>query len=263
MAPVAQLLQYGISAYGLCIVLGAGLAVLYAAASGQRRGLLWEDIAVVAFCGIGFGFLGAKLLYLFTAFSPAQLWLLVRRGTFDVVLSGGFVFYGGLCLGVLGCLLGAKLTRADPGALEDTLATALPLAHGMGRIGCFFAGCCYGIPTKSPVHVLYETAAGGAPIGIPLAPVQLMEAGLLFGLFGLLAVFGEKIPRRVFPVYLMAYAGIRLVTERYRGDAVRGMLYGVSTSTWISTAVLLAGVLLLLHRIRNWKNCIRQAKSGH
>ncbi len=57
----------------------------------------------------------------------------------------------------------------------------LPLGHAFGRIGCFFAGCCYGISWKH--GFVYHSTVGFTPIGVPLLPIQLIEAGTLLVLF--------------------------------------------------------------------------------
>ena len=125
---------------------------------------------------------------------------------------------------------------------------AVPLAHAFGRIGCFFAGCCYGIPYDPPIGICLKNAIGTAPTDIPLFPVQLLESGLDFLLAGLLQLCFRKRTRKtdVIPFYCIGYAGIRLFTERFRYDTERGIYFGLATSEWISLALAICGVLLLL-----------------
>ena len=63
-------------------------------------------------------------------------------------------------------------------ATSDLFAPGLALGHGIGRLGCFAAGCCWGKPTPLPWAVTFNNpnATTGVPLGIPLHPTQLYEA---------------------------------------------------------------------------------------
>ena len=107
---------------------------------------------------------------------------------------------------------------------------------------------CYGIPYDPPIGICLKNAIGTAPTDIPLFPVQLLESGLDFLLAGLLQLCFRKRTRKtdVIPFYCIGYAGIRLFTERFRYDSERGIYFGLATSEWISLALAICGVLLLL-----------------
>ena len=148
-----------------------------------------------------------------------------------------------------------KQRRLSFDSLGRDLVPALPLFHAFGRVGCFLAGCCYGIPAPAGwLGVTFPASAVEAPSGVPLLPVQLYEAAgcvLLFLLLDHLTDRGWP-GGRLLALYLALYAVFRFLLEFLRGDAVRGSLGPLSTSQVISLAVL-AGVLLaeLLHHRRN------------
>ena len=54
----------------------------------------------------------------------------------------------------------------------------IPIMHAFGRVGCFFAGCCYGRPYKGFGAVTFPEGSQG-PSGVSLFPVQLVEAILV------------------------------------------------------------------------------------
>ena len=114
----------------------------------------------------------------------------------------------------------------------DVFAPGIALGHVTGRLGCFAAGCCYGRPTNVPWAVIFTNplaaANVGTPLGIPLHPTQLYEAGAeLLILVVLLATErrGRPFPGRTFWLYMFLYAISRYIIEFYRGDP-RGAIFG-------------------------------------
>ena len=191
--------------------------------------------------------IGAKLLLLVVDFdqfttSPDQLLSLAR--------SGG-VFYGGLILSVLVAFWYISRHRMPFWTTCDVFAPGIALGHVTGRLGCFAAGCCYGRPTDVSWAVIFTDPAAaanvGTPLGIPLHPTQLYEAGAELIILGLLLDGerrGRRFPGRTFWAYMLLYAMSRYVIEIYRGDP-RGMVFDVmSTSQFIS--MLLAPLSLVM-----------------
>ena len=190
--------------------------------------------------------IGAKLLLLVVDFdqfrrSPADLLSLAR--------SGG-VFYGGLILAVLVAFWYVHRHRLPLWTTCDVFAPGIALGHVTGRLGCLAAGCCYGRPTALPWGITFTNplaaANVGTPLGIPLHPTQIYEAGAeLLILLVLLGTErrGRPFPGRTFWGYMFLYAVSRFIIENYRGDP-RGMVLGFSTSQFIS--LLLAPLSLVM-----------------
>lgn len=106
--------------------------------------------------GIIGGISGAKLLYLIVDFpnliaSPETALLRLA--------SGGAIFYGGLIGGILGGYLYTHVYHLNAIEFFDIAVPCLALAQAFGRIGCFFNGCCYGIPYNGPGAVHYPVGA--------------------------------------------------------------------------------------------------------
>ena len=103
----------------------------------------------------------------------------------DIVMlnNGGLSILGGI-LGILGYVAYACKTYTLPFALiADRAALYAPLGQAIGRVGCFFAGCCHGITTDVPWALVYTHKHSMAPCGVPVHPTQRYSMGLLLLLF--------------------------------------------------------------------------------
>jgi phosphatidylglycerol:prolipoprotein diacylglycerol transferase len=138
----------------------------------------------------------------------------------------------------------------------DLFAPGIALGHVLGRLGCLLAGCCYGRPTDAPWAITFTnplaSANVGTPLGIPLHPTQVYDAGAELLILALLLATerrGRPFAGRTFWLYMLLYGLSRFVIEFYRGDD-RGILMGVSTSQAVSLLVVPAAVFMLL-RLRD------------
>lgn len=220
-----------IPVYGLCIVTGiiTGGCVAKFLCSQQNRNFL--DFIIIATMTLCFGFITAKILYILITFPISDFFIVVAKMLFgkdNSILASGFVFLGGLPGGLLGYFLGTKIAKCKLFDFTDIFAVIIPLVHGFGRIGCFFAGCCYGrfVP--------------GTMISFP---VQLLESGVLFLLALFLFVGFMKNQRHLLFGYLFSYAMIRFFLEYLRGDTIRGYFGIFSTSQWICIGI---GILSII-----------------
>jgi len=105
----------------------------------------------ITFLAIIFGILGAKLFHIFENF---QSFLNDPAGEF--FSPGGLIFYGGLITAVTAVYFYIKKEKISFLFIMDSIAPALALAYGIGRIGCHLYGDGdYGIPTKLPWGTIY------------------------------------------------------------------------------------------------------------
>ena len=162
---------------------------------------------------------------------------------------GGFVFYGGLIGGVFGAWLYCWQFRLRLFDYANLIVTAIPIIHGIGRIGCFCAGCCYGKPMDPPLGLLFN-ASPVAPHDVYLFPVQLLEVFTNLIIFVILMVYTNKksCPRHGgLALYMCWYAVTRFLIEFLRYDDVeRGFIGFLSTSQFISLFILAGGILLFI-----------------
>lgn len=242
MHPVlARFGDFALHTYGLFAAIGfiAGLAL--AAAGGPRAGVpktVVQDAGAPLLLG---GLLGARLFYVFFhagEFAGAPLEVLR-------VWRGGLMWQGGLLGGVLAGVVYFRRKKIPLGAAADLLAPGVALGQAFGRIGCFFAGCCYGAVCRWPWAVTFHAPDSLAPRGVPLHPTQLYDAAANFFIAAALWFWGRR-PGfaggrgRLAFGYLALASAARLGMEAFRDDA-RGLLGPFNATTVLAVVLLLLG----------------------
>jgi len=246
MLPRLQLFGINIAMYGLMILIGTFVGISIAVLRGKKYNLGRDDI-MFSSCYAGIGLIvGAKLLFIITIipslFTNGELYFSDHK-LFLSVLFTGFVFYGGLIGAFIGYYIYCRQFHIPFIAMLDLITPSIPLIHAFGRIGCFFAGCCYGITYHGAFHVIFHQSIS-APNEVPLLPIQLIESGInllvSIGLF----ISSKRLrkPGQIFGIYIIYYAIMRFVIEFYRGDVARGIFFGFSTSQWISLILIPIGL---------------------
>ena len=252
MLPFVTILGRSLPMYGLLGLLGFLLGLLFVILRAPRFSLSRDDAAYIyVFAALG-ALAGAKLLYLLTVLP--RLAELVRSGSGAAALlayvSGGFVFLGAVPGGLAAARLAARAYRVRLADFMPLLVPALALVAALGRVGCFCAGCCYGVECVSPVSVVFPAASLAAPPGVPRLPVQLCSASVLHAPVRGQLWFpgGPRRARFAAEFYLACYCPARFLLEFFRGDEARGALWGLSTSQWLSAAGFLAVSLYFFMR---------------
>lgn len=242
MRPYFIVFDYLIPFYGVLFFLGMGAAAGLAVLLCKKRQIeRYHMVGAAVYAGIG-GVLGAKLLFLLVSIRQ----IIELRPSLEALIKGGYVFYGGVIGGALGLMIYAKQFKLSTVDFFDMGALVVPFGHAFGRVGCFFSGCCYGIEHDGFLSYTYEYAMGqDTPLGVPLLPVQLIEAFGLLCIFAVILLLYRAKPMqrgRELLAYLTLYPILRFTLEFFRGDKVRGGFLGISTSQWISLALLLTAV---------------------
>lgn len=193
--------------------------------------------------------IGAKL---FGCFSGLYIALTNKKPiTLETLLNTGIVFLGGLFGFIVTFLLICKIwsKKIDYGVV-GLVAVCIPLFHFWARLGCFFAGCCYGIEANSKLSVLYTTQIHGEVIKASRIPIQLFEAVLNIVVFSVLIILLGKnnCKNHLLKIYLLIYASMRIVLELFRGDEVRGVWNGISFSQIASVLIIIVCAMLLINK---------------
>ena len=234
--------------YGLMTAIGILAAYFSAEYRAKKKGLPYEKVfgLVISCCIVGY--LCSKILYMITILPD----LIQSPGIFWSSLAGGWVVIGGILGGILGGFLYCKWQKLAIWKFFDLGMASVALAQGFGRIGCFFAGCCYGAETDSWFSVTFKNSSF-APNNVPLIPTQLISSALDFLLFFFLILYDKKWKKRdgeVLSWYLILYSIGRFILEFFRGDAARGAIGPLSTSQFLGIFTLIAGILILMIRRR-------------
>lgn len=169
--------------------------------------------------------------------------------TKEVILNAGIVYYGGLIGFISSFILICKIKdkEIDKNAL-DSLAIAIPIFHAFGRIGCFFAGCCYGITCNNSLAVSYTNIVDGTIVTANRLPIQLIEATENIIIFIVLCVLSKLFKKKglILPIYLLIYSVVRFINESLRSDWNRAMFGGISLSQIISMIILIISITVLI-----------------
>lgn len=246
--------RFPVYTYGVLLATAYLTGLWLAVHRARQRGLNGDRVMDLGIWIIASALIGAKLLLLAVDFkyysqNPAELLAVFR--------SGG-VFYGGLIAAVAVAFWYMRRARLPLWATTDAFAPGIALGHVIGRLGCVMAGCCYGRPTDAGWAITFTSTLAaenvGTPLGVPLHPTQLYEAGAELIILALLLATerkGRAYPGRTFWLYMLMYAISRFIIEFYRGDE-RGSVGILSTSQFISVllAPLAIAMLVYLARVR-------------
>lgn len=178
-------------------------------------------------------------------FSVISLFIddIVNNGILNAIksiFSGkyGLVYYGGLS-GVLVTTLIFVNKKLMSYKIYNILAFVIPLFHSISRLGCYFAGCCYGVHSKT----LYELPhfSNGEFSGDYCVPVQIYESifELLLAIIIFIIYIRNKDKYNLLKGYLLSYSIFRFLVEFLRGDIERGVYFGISFSQYISIFIIL------------------------
>lgn len=196
-------------------------------------------------CAVGGGFVFEWLRVLPEALMTFSL---------EPFFSVGRAAYGGLLFALLGAVIVNRALGESSLAFLDRAAPGVGLAFGFVRVGCFIAGCDYGVPTSAAWAVRFPSDSLAAMdhasrgwvmegmMSLPVHPTQLYEA--LFGFVSCLVAWAwlhrHREPRNgsVFNTWLAAYALARFCIEFLRGDVTRGSYGALSTAQLVSLAIL-------------------------
>jgi phosphatidylglycerol:prolipoprotein diacylglycerol transferase len=239
--------------YGVLVALAFLTALWLAGRLARQAKLNADDVTNLGiYCALS-AIGGAKVMMFLVDFRyykehPAEIFSLST-------LQAGGVFYGGLIAALVVSAWYLRKTHLPALRTADVFAPAIALGHGIGRLGCFSAGCCWGVECHLPWAVTFTDPVAkdlvGVPLAVPLHPTQLYEAFAEFAIFAMLYWRIQKPhkPGAVISLYLMLYSTARFVVEFFRYHEQGNLLGGpLDTSQWISLALFLLGVAYFVSR---------------
>jgi phosphatidylglycerol:prolipoprotein diacylglycerol transferase len=246
--------EFFLPAYGLLVAIAFLAAVTLTGRLARRAGLDKEAVLNLAiYCALA-GIAGAKLLmwivdFRYYAGHPGEFF------SFSTLQAGG-IFYGGLAGALITAWVYTNRMGLPPLETADAFAPGLALGHAIGRLGCFAAGCCWGIECKRPWAVTFTNplAITGVPLNVPLHPTQLYEAAAELLIFaGLYRFFGRPHkPGAVIGLYVFLYGAVRFVVDFFRYHDPGRPPGGLYTAQWISLFLIACAVAghVASHRAR-------------
>ena len=240
--------SFFIPTYGTLVALGFLAAIAVITRLAKRSNLPSEPIMNLAiYCAIA-GLAGAKLFMILFDFS--DYWT-GRQQLFSwSTLQAAGVYQGGFVVAFATAILYMLRQRLPVLGTCDVFAPGIAVGQAIGRLGCFSAGCCWGIPTHAAWAVTFRNPAAaeltGVPLGIPLHPTQLYEsfADALIFVFLVWRIGKAHTAGTIIGWYLALYSTARFGIEFFR-EHEQGLHYGLSYTQWISLATLVAGIAFI------------------
>ncbi len=225
------------ASYVVPMVLGLVLALAYPVArhlppAERRRYYLLQAITLAG------AIVGAKI----AALMGDRMWPLVPLSGARDLLTTGRSILGGL----LGGFFTAEAAKPLLGYTQppnDRFAAVLPFSLALGRIGCFFTGCCLGTASDGWPSVTYAD-------GVPRHPAQLYEAAFQVAAGAVLVSFARRgvLRGRLFALYLVAYGAFRFGVEFVR--ATPHVLAGYSVYQALAVVMIVTGAVTLVLRTK-------------
>jgi phosphatidylglycerol:prolipoprotein diacylglycerol transferase len=237
---------FPVYSYGTLAALAYGIAIFLMVRRAPALGLSRHMVTDISIGMLVSGIIGARVLYILLNSG----YYLQRPFEMLLLYKGGLVWYGGFFAGVAS---GIWMTRKDPDGFwpfADLAAPYLALAQGIGRLGCFLNGCCFGVPAPShfPLHVIFPSE------DIVRHPTQLYAAFFLIVIFMILRLCQEK--RRfggeIFLLYCVLTSFKRFLVEFLRGDNPR-ILCGLTFSQLVAIFVFVVAAAVFTRKVTRWK----------
>jgi phosphatidylglycerol:prolipoprotein diacylglycerol transferase len=237
-----------VHSYGIFVALGFTTGILVAVNLGKKQGFPAQQVVDMAFVMIVYAIVGSRAMYVMINLSYYV------NHPLDIIKiwQGGLVFSGGFLAVAAAMTWYLRRQHLSFWEVGDLWAPAVALGQGIGRIGCFMAGCCYGKPTDLPWGVVFKSPDSLAPQGIPLHPTQVYGflSGVLIFLTLLIITTKKKFKGQVFVWFLILHNTARLLVEKFRGDD-RGMIpWTEFTATQFLAVLILLSALVALFLLK-------------
>lgn len=251
MYPV--LFEYGfvkIFTYGLMVASGFFVGIVLAARQGEKEGLDPQKILDLCFYILISAIVGARLMFVVIDYP----YFIERPLQALMFWKGGLVYYGGLLAAAFTGWRFVVRHKLPVWKIADIIGPSLAIGQGVGRWGCFFAGCCYGKPTDLPWAITFSDPKSLAPTDIPLHPTQIYLSLNGFLIFGILVWLRKRktFDGQIFWAYGVLYSIGRFIIEYLRDDH-RGSVFGdlLSTSQFIGVFVFVFSIFMLVRLSKN------------
>jgi len=244
--------KFNIYSYGVFICIGFLIGLTFAQKEAKRCNYPPNSISDLAFYLLIGAIIGSRLLYVIENFEYYS------KSPLEIVMiwQGGLVFFGGLILDIFICVIYLWKHRLPLWETLDIISPSIAIGQGFGRIGCFFAGCCYGKVTTLPWGVTFNNPLSLAPQGMNLHPTQLYSSFLNFVIFFFLLFFQRKkkrFPGQIACFYIILSCISRFIIENFRGDRRVYIIPDILSEGQLISLILILISLCLMIYLKNRK----------
>ncbi|MBT4027260.1 prolipoprotein diacylglyceryl transferase [Desulfobacula sp.] len=241
--------NFNLYTYGLFVALGFMTAVWVSQKNAATHDISPQAVTDIFFVILVSALFGARLLYVLINFNNYKdNWLDIFK-----IWNGGLVFFGGFLGAVIASFIYMKMQNFNTWKTADLLSPGVALGHALGRLGCFFAGCCYGKICDLPFAIKFTNPESLAPLDVYLHPTQIYSVLSNFILFFILMGIQKKkkFNGMVFLTYIMLYSLFRFIIEFFRGDFRGNFIFdSISMSQGIGLMVFFIALIILIKQLR-------------
>ena len=229
-----------IAYYGFIIAVAMALGVFVACKNAKLRGLRTDDIILLACYVLPLAVIGARIYYVIFADQSFSFVEILR------IWDGGMAIYGGVIGGAIGVMLFCFIHKHNFLDVGDIAAPSLILGQSIGRIGCYFSQCCYGIEVTDPSLQWFplSTQIGGTWHLSTMFYESLWDLLLFIALMLILRKGWVKQRGSIVGLYFIGYGVGRAWIEALRGDSL--YLGAIKVSQLLSIILIIAGIALIL-----------------
>lgn len=235
--------------YGVCVAAGFLSGIVLAQWRARQEDIDPASINDLGVWLIAAAMVGAKLFHIVFFWDD---FIVGWRANPVGALRAGFVFYGGFVGATIATIVYARMRALPLWKLADILVLSVALGHSLGRLGCFFEGCCYGRACDLPWAVRFPSWHESG--GIPVHPTQFYEAAGTLLLFAGLNLWyrRKRFDGQICAGYVLGYGALRFVVECFRGDH-QNRWFG-----FLSIAQVIAIVLIVTAVVGHELGCRRR-----
>lgn len=280
--------------YGFMIAVGFLTALFLMQRDGKKRGIDPRLISDMMFWTLIWGLIGTRVTHILMFWRDYSLSDPIGL---IAIWKGGLVFQGAAFPVVIYYVYATRKYKLDFWKLGDILIPYAAVGHALGRMGCFFRGCCYGKRTDLLWGIRFprqpwdlSQPATGSPAYLdhctrysefslsqdhwsyPVHPTQLLGVVSLVCLCLILLYLRKKwhpFDGFIMPLYIMFYSTYRFFAEFLRGDHNPRVFDLLSYQQVFCIFSVVAGILLFLvlrqwqgKRLRNAECAMRNDKTG-
>lgn len=250
-----SLFGINITYYGIIISIAFIVAILLAIYTSKKRGIKSDDIITLALYVIPLSILGARTYFvIFSGYSYSFL-------EFFEIWNGGMAILGGVIGGVIGVLLYSFIHKKNFLTICDVAAPSLIIGQAIGRIGCYFAGCCYGIETTDPALQWF-------PFSVQIEGVWHLSTMFYESLWCFICFFVVLYIFKKFKTngvatcsYLILYGVGRAIIETFRGESLYLFSTGIKVSQALAILIAVVGIIGLILIYTKKKKSVRKSKN--
>ena len=146
--------------------------------------------------------------------------------------------------GTIGVVLYCAIHKKNFIDVADVAVVGLILGQAIGRIGCYFGGCCYGIEVTNESCMWFPLAT--QIDGVWHYSTFFYESFCNFIIFAVFMFLIRKIKTRgvMMSLYLICYGTVRCIIETFRGDSL--YIGPIKVSQLLSGLLIITGIILLI-----------------